>query len=88
MTAGTKRGISKLRPAIIALNSFLMLAFVLLIILFFSLQDYTPVIYSCATPESSLNEQSIGDIVSIVYKAFFAAVSAVLSALFVIYGVR
>lgn len=88
MTAGAKRGISRLRPAIIALNVFLVVAFVLLIILFFALQDYSPVIYSCATPEDQLTEKSIGDIVSIVYKAFFAAVSAVLSALFVIYGIR
>ncbi len=88
MTAGAKQGISRLRPAIIALNAVLFVAFALLIILYFSLQDFTPVIYSCSTPDSVLMSKSIGDIVSIVYKAFFAAVSAVLSAMFVIYGAR
>jgi len=88
MTAGAKQGISKLRPAIIALNAVLFVAFALLIILYFSLQDFTTVIYSCSTPDSVLMNKSIGDIVSIVYKAFFAVVSAVLSALFVIYGAR
>lgn len=88
MTAGAKQGISKLRPAIIALNVVLFVAFVLLIILYFSLQDFTPVIFSCSTPDTVLLGKTIGDIVSIVYKAFFAAVSTVLSALFVIYGAR
>ncbi len=88
MTAGAKRGISRLRPAIIALNAILVTAFILLIVLFFALQDHTPVIYSCATPENQLTEKSVGDIVSIVYKAFFAVVSAVLSAMFVVYGIR
>ncbi len=88
MTAGAKQGISKLRPAIIAMNVVLFIAFALLIILYFSLQELTPVIYSCATPENVLETLSVGDIVSIVYKAFFAAVSAVLSAMFVIYGAR
>lgn len=70
------------------MNAFLTLAFALLLILYYTLDDHTPQVINCATPDSELNQMTRGDIVAIIYKAFFAAVSITLSALFVIYGAR
>jgi len=88
MESGQRGGLTKLKPAIIAMNAFLALAFVLLLILYFALGDHSPLVINCATPDSELNRMTRGDIVAIIYKAFFAAVSIALSVLFVTYGVR
>lgn len=86
--SGQRGGLSKLKPVIIALNSFLTFAFVLLVILYYSLNENVVRVVNCATPDSELTELTRGDIVAIVYKTFYAAVSITLSALFVIYGAR
>jgi hypothetical protein len=86
--SGQRGGLSKLKPVIIALNSFLTFAFLLLVILYYSLNENVVRVVNCATPDSELTELTRGDIVAIVYKTFYAAVSITLSALFVIYGAR
>jgi hypothetical protein len=86
--AGQRGGLTKLKPAIIAMNAFLSFAFVLLLILYFTLDDHTPQVINCATPDTELDQMTRGDIVAIIYKVFFATVSVILSVLFVTYGVR
>ncbi len=88
MTAGARQGITKLRPAIIGLIVALFVTFVFLLLMYFLISDFNPRVFNCATPDRVLMGLTERDIVSISYKAFFAAVSGVLSALFVIYGAR
>jgi len=85
MSSGRKSGITKLKPAIIALNSFLALAFIVLVIVFFTVPSV--IIETCAS-NVDLSAQPPAAFVAIAYKLFYALVSIGLSISFIIYGYR
>lgn len=86
MTAGKSSGITKLIPAVITVNAFLVLSYIILVVVFFSVSSHMTV--NCVTPLSELQQQSPSEIVAIIYKVFFALVCLAMSVAFCLYGFR
>jgi hypothetical protein len=84
---GSGSEFGKLQPILFATDAILVVAFIILVILFFTLSSQLPPV-TCATPASQLSVRAPAEIVAIVYKFFYAAVSLVMSGLFSLYGVR
>lgn len=84
---GSGSEFGKLQPILFTTDAVLVVAFIVLVILFFTLPSSLPPA-TCATPLADLNARAPAEIVAIVYKFFYAAVSLVMSGLFSLYGFR
>jgi hypothetical protein len=86
MTAGQKTGITKLRPVAIVFNVSLIVAYIVLVVVFFSVSSNVP--FNCATPLITLQQLPPPEIVAILYKVFFGLVCLGMSIAFAVYGLR
>lgn len=75
----------RLKKALIVLNVFIGVLFIVILIVFFTLN--TTKVTTCED-DPDLNLQTPQEIIGIIYKVMFAALCIVLSILFAIYGAR
>lgn len=88
MTTGRKKGITKLRPALIAVVAFLVVLYIVLVPTFFALLEQPKVLSCDSVTSSQADLNSSAAVVGLIFKIVLALLALALSAMFVIYGLR
>jgi hypothetical protein len=88
MTSGRKKGITKLRPALIAVVTFLVVLYIVLVPTFFALLEQPKVLACDSVTTSQADLSSSAAVVGLIFKIVLAVLALALSAMFVIYGLR
>jgi hypothetical protein len=86
MTLNTGASFNKLMPLVIAVNSVIAVAFVVLLVMFLVQPDNVKDVLSCAS--NFQLQKTTAEILAIVYRVVFSAFCLTFSILFAVYGGR
>lgn len=86
MTSGHDKSFNRLKPVVIAVNVFIIAAFIVLLAVFLAQPSNANDVLSCAS--DFVVEQTGAEIVTIIYHIVFSAFCLTFSILFAVYGAR